>query len=547
MIRRCLALFVCAAAMVSPQAAQAQSARFIVTVRHTRPALHSLRVLADGTTIHSDAYGVYRTRGQRTETLLANPVEEARCIARMFGICFYWSPAVYRVKPMAADSNGAIYIADPEQRLLQQYDEAAGKFFAIAAIGAAPTALAADSRGNLYFNDPEGCRILRLSQGAITAVAGTGTCGYANDGGPATSAELLSATAMALDAEGRLYFADGKAGVVRRVDGDGIIMTVAGMSTPLTGLSGLAIDGEGILYVSEAAENRVRAIGPDGVARTIAGTGVAGHDGDYGLANAATLWSPSCLAVTASGAIQVCDSDRIRKLIAPAPGRWVVPVLNAHGGLPRTSPGAWLTLLGEFPGLRTMDWSGAIGADGSLPASLGGVSADIAGKACAVAYVSPDRIDLLLPAGLAASGTETLRLTTDGTVAAFPVTVVTSKPGLLLGAGNGKLYAAALTADLLWVTPERPVRGGETVTLYVTGLNIPAPLAPPYDVMQPGGMQVVLRSLGYPVLRARPFSPGVAELTVQIPAGLPKGDAPVRLVYEGQLSTEPAWIPLAAP
>ena len=44
--------------------------------------------------------------------------------------------------------------------------------------------------------------------GTITTVAGTGSFGYSGDGGYATSAQVNSATGMAVDGSGNLYFAD---------------------------------------------------------------------------------------------------------------------------------------------------------------------------------------------------------------------------------------------------------------------------------------------------------------------------------------------------
>ena len=49
--------------------------------------------------------------------------------------------------------------------------------------------LALDSAGNLYISDCYGCRVVKMdTAGRMTTVAGTGTCGYSGDGGPATQA-----------------------------------------------------------------------------------------------------------------------------------------------------------------------------------------------------------------------------------------------------------------------------------------------------------------------------------------------------------------------
>jgi uncharacterized protein (TIGR03437 family) len=531
----------------------------IVTARPTKPSLNSLRLLADGAVVYSDAYGVFRVRGQQTDTLLTNPVQETYCIGRMFNICFGWVPAVYHPKPMTVDADGAVYIADPEQHLIQRYDTASKEFVTLARDAGAPTSLVADDRGGLYFTDPERCRVRKVSQGTVTTVAGTGICGYSGDGSLSTNAEILSVHAIALDATGQLLIADDKAGVVRRVDRDGVIMTIAGTGipsnggegtaanrTPLNGVGGLAIDSPGNLFLSESRGNRIRVVTPDGLIRTVAGTGATGTTGDYGPARSAQLTSPGCLAVSESGALWACDSDRLRKLIPDVPGRWNLPVLSLATPevFPRVSPGSWLTVLGDFAGLPAIDWSNAI-VDGTLPTSLAGVTADVSGNRCVIAYVSPDRLDLLLPTNLTPGYfPQVLQLRWPGGASEFKILIPPSSPAFLTTSRDGRQYAAAATQDRFWITPDRPARPGETIALYVTGISLTSAIAPPYDVREPNAMQLVVRSRGYPVRSARPLSPGVVELTVTLPTDLAPGDASVSVVYEGTLATGLTVLPI---
>ena len=554
----------CMVVLAALPATIAQPDSHIITARATRVALNSVRLLPDGTMIYSDAYGVYRVRGQQTDTLITNPVQEGYCAGRMFNQCLSWIPAVYHLKPMAADSRGTIYIADPEKHLIQRYDSTSKSLVTIANDAGAPTALAVDEQGGVYFNDPKGCRVRRVRQGSVTTVAGTGTCGYTNDGGSATSAALLSVRAIAVDAAGQLFIGDDQAGVVRRVDLSGVIMTIAGTGipgdggegilatqTPLKGIGGLAVDAAGSLFISETAGHRVHMVGTGGIIRTIAGNGSVGHAGDYGLAVSSQLTLPTCLAVSTSGALRICDSDRIRLLISPVPGRWTIPVLNpAPDGPQRSSPGSWLTVLGDFDGVPTMDWSGAIGPDGQLPTSLAGVRAYVSGTPCVVSYVSPNRIDLLLPTDLERGfQRQTLAIAWPGSTLMFGVVVAPTAPEFLATVANGKRYVAAATGSIgtfAWLGDGLAALPGQTITMYVTGLGLEAssaPIAPPYDVREPNGMQVIINSRGYPVHLARPFSPGIVELTVRLPADLPLGDLPVSLFF-GSISTASTVLPV---
>jgi hypothetical protein len=64
--------------------------------------------------------------------------------------------------------------------------------------------------------------------GVITTVAGTGACGFAGDGGPASRARLNSPTDVAVLRGGGFVIADNVNHRVRRVGPDGTITTIAG-------------------------------------------------------------------------------------------------------------------------------------------------------------------------------------------------------------------------------------------------------------------------------------------------------------------------------
>jgi sugar lactone lactonase YvrE len=112
---------------------------------------------------------------------------------------------------------------------------------------ASPYYMTFDSAGSLLFSDRApnsagaagGCRIVQMTpQRAFSIVAGTGTCGFSGDGGPATKAELNDPSGVAFDSRGNLFFADAKNHRIRRIDRHGIISTVVG-----TGTAGFAGDG----------------------------------------------------------------------------------------------------------------------------------------------------------------------------------------------------------------------------------------------------------------------------------------------------------------
>ena len=92
-----------------------------------------------------------------------------------------------------------------------------------------PNGVGLDADGNLYVADTDTARILRIApDGTATAICGTGTAGFAGDGGPATKALIVDPFGLVVDAQGDVYFADGGNGRVRMIGTDGIITTVAG-------------------------------------------------------------------------------------------------------------------------------------------------------------------------------------------------------------------------------------------------------------------------------------------------------------------------------
>ena len=195
-----------------------------------------------------------------------------------------------------------------------------------------PNALVIDTSGNLYISDANNFCIRKVdAKGFITTVVGGGINGL-GDGGPATSAQLQFPYGVTLDAIGNLYIADFSDHRIRKVDRNGIITTVAGNGTAgyngdnilavnaeLNYPAGVAVDAKGNLYISDNTNQLIRKVDTDGVITTIAGTkGVKSFSGDGGLATKATLKYPCGITLDALGNIIFSDQNnyRIRKINA---------------------------------------------------------------------------------------------------------------------------------------------------------------------------------------------------------------------------------------
>jgi trimeric autotransporter adhesin len=187
--------------------------------------------------------------------------------------------------------------------------------------------LAVDSGGNLYISDAGNNRIRKVSNGIITTVAGNGAAGFSGDNGPATSAQLHDPVGLAVDSAGNLYLADHGNSSVRKIS-NGVITTVAGNGTPgfsgdngpatsaqLSDASAVAIDSSGNLYISDTLNQRIRKVS-NGIITTYAGNGIQGFSGDNGPATGAQLYFPQGIGVDSAGNLYIADSFnfRIRKV-----------------------------------------------------------------------------------------------------------------------------------------------------------------------------------------------------------------------------------------
>ncbi len=194
--------------------------------------------------------------------------------------------------------------------------------------GAADVAL--DSAGNLYVADFDRSVVYKVDQqAAITAVAGTGTAGYAGDGGPASAARISGPLSVAVDRGGNLYIAEYGGDRIRKVAPNGIITTFAG--TGRAGFSGdggpattaaifnpldMAADAAGNIYFVDSGNRRIRRIGANGVITTVAGTGRRGSTGDGGPALAADI-APSAIAFGPDGSLYFTDAAFRQDAFAP--------------------------------------------------------------------------------------------------------------------------------------------------------------------------------------------------------------------------------------
>jgi sugar lactone lactonase YvrE len=241
------------------------------------------------------------------------------------------------------DGTGDLYITDSMNYVVRKVDTngiittvAGNGSYGFSGIGGPATSaslgfvygLALDPAGNVYFMNfqTQYCVLKVDLNGILTRFAGNGNRGFSGDGGPATQAELGGSYGLAADAAGNVYIPDWDNSVIRKVDTQGIISTVAGGGNggdggPATqaGLfepTGVAVDASGNLYIAEWGGQRVRKVDTNGIITTIAGNGHAGFSGDGGPATQAELNKPGEVSVDAAGNVYITDiaNNRVRRV-----------------------------------------------------------------------------------------------------------------------------------------------------------------------------------------------------------------------------------------
>jgi sugar lactone lactonase YvrE len=209
---------------------------------------------------------------------------------------------------------------------------------------AQPTGVARDSHGNLYVSDTYNCRIRIIdAAGTISTFAGTGNCGFSGDGGPAKSARISRSYGIVFDRSGNLLITDGAR--IRKITPGGIISTVAGNGTygysgdggsatqaSLNYPEGVFGDAAGNIYIADSFNYVIRKINPQGVIYTVAGNHTAGFSGDGGPAIKASLNYPYSVVADGMGNFYIADTGNTRVRIVNSAGTINTYAGNGLGG-----------------------------------------------------------------------------------------------------------------------------------------------------------------------------------------------------------------------
>lgn len=209
-----------------------------------------------------------------------------------------------------------------------------------------PESPAVDSAGNVYVPDAWNHTIRKITpDGMVSTLAGLADNPGSADGiGP--EARFFYPFAVAVDAAGLVYVADGYNNTIRKITPSGSVSTLAGMAgqfghtdgfgrdARFNGPEGLAVDSTGNLFVADYGNHVIRKVTPDGRVKTFAGHPEYPSGWD-GTGSDAYFDHPSGVAIDRDGNLFVSDSgNNAIRMITPE------GVVSTLGGSPWDPPGS---------------------------------------------------------------------------------------------------------------------------------------------------------------------------------------------------------------
>jgi uncharacterized protein (TIGR03437 family) len=484
---------------------------------------------------------------------------------------------------VVADAAGNLYIADAgNDRVRRISTSGIITTFAGGGIGGdggqaasakllSATAMTFDNAGNFYILDGLDSRVRKVSTGGIiTTVAGTGTSGYSGDGGPAASAHLLRPTAIAVDASGNLYIAEGAPLIVvnpfpvgtsftpgqpriRRVSSDGIITTIAGNGSPgYSGdggpatsaqlsnyVEGVAVDAVGNLYIADTGNLRLRMVSPAGIITTAFGAPSPDPN--------AQLHADAGVAIDAAGNIYVADGDAVIRLQPAGQRISLNAVANAASELAGpVAPGEIVVLRGSALGPSQLNVS-TPGSSGALPTQLAGTRVLFNGVAAPVIYAWEPLVSAVVPYGIADGPLQVIVEYLSVQSAPLRVQVAADSPALFTSDAGGKGQAAALNESGTYNMANAPAGTGSIASLFATGEGLTTPAgvdgkAGSAPLPRPRlSVQAVIDGQPAEVIYAGGVAgvvAGVMQVDVRVPAGTRAGNVPVSIIV-GTVTSQP--------
>lgn len=440
-------------------------------------------------------------------------------------------------------------------------------------------AIAMDAKGNLFVADQGDLCVRRVdaATGAVTIVAGNGASGLAIDGAAAANSPISPPTGIAISSTGDVYISGSNGGLgqtvaLTKVTANGIVhpLTAAGcdytrgdgglaLDAPVCGAEAIAIDADGNVFFTDYLCKCVRQItASTGTVQTVAGGGSSTSDGVPAVQ--AALANPGALAI-GNGTLYISDNGtptvtpaRVLGVTPAAPPSEPQPpnitgVVNAASfqpasslylGSPGISPGEIITIYGNYLGPLSPT-SLQVGPDGRVTTTLAGVQVLVNGAPAPLLYVSPGQINAVAPFGTSSNGGTASVEITSGTLASAVTTL------RVMSATAGIFGGLVFNQDFSINSAQNPAAKGSSLILFGTGFGVLSPSVPDGTILS-GQTLPTVASIASAFFEANSqnvqadllykgaapgFVAGVDQIDILIPTTLPSGQLIIGLYTFG--------------
>lgn len=222
-------------------------------------------------------------------------------------------------------------------------------------------------------------------------------------------------------------------------------------------------------------------------------------------------------------------------------------VLNGASFAGQVSPGSFVTLFGSKLAQAPLSAPSV-----PLPMVLSGAGVQIAGRDAPLFYSSDGQLNAIVPYGIPANTSQQVIVTRENALSTpEPVTISAAAPGIFAyGQNQGIIIGVASSGAQAFANSDNPVRAGDVIVIYCTGLGevtppVPAGTQTPAALFNTvATVTLTVGGISAPVSFAglTPGQTGLYQVNAVIPSGIAPGDkVPVVLTAAG-LSSAPVVI-----
>ena len=292
---------------------------------------------------------------------------------------------------IAVDSTGNLYFADRNSAIIRKVDSSGNvQVFASDPSFQYLSALAIDKQDNILAADAFQCLIFKITPaGSVSIFAGVpGFCSFNGDGLPARQSSFNGPQGLSVDTNGNVYVADTDDSLVRKIDTNLIVTTVAGNGACwFSGDGGRATDAalcepyaavadhKGNVYIADWLNSRIRMVNPAGFISTVAGTGnFAAYNGNGLLAGQTNIFEPMDIVVSPKGIVYFSDAAayRVRKITGTPLAKFNTSTLNFSSQTVTTSKS--LRAVFKYSGAGTLTLQSLLPSTGPFTVDTVGVT-----------------------------------------------------------------------------------------------------------------------------------------------------------------------------